>query len=87
MDHTGKTIFKNDFSSSKVIGTQIGDHVGLIQHDGIIYRFTEPGWPSAYKFAEKKLNASIKFRVWLTWVVKLKLNIFQLSYETIYLKF
>ena len=61
MNHTGKTIFNDDFSSSSAIGTQTGDRVGLIQYDGVIYRFTESGWPSAYKSAEKKLDVSIKF--------------------------
>jgi hypothetical protein len=61
MTHTGKTIFNDDFSSSEAIGTQTGDRVGLIQYDGVIYRFTESGWPSAYKSAEKKLDVSIKF--------------------------
>jgi len=61
MTHTGKTIFNDDFSSSSAIGTQTGDRVGLIQYDGVIYRFTESGWPSAYKSAEKKLDVSIKF--------------------------
>jgi len=61
MTHTGKTIFNDDFSSSEVIGTQTGERVGLLQYDGIIYRFTESGWPSAYKSAEKKLDVSIKF--------------------------
>jgi hypothetical protein len=61
MIHIGKTVFKDDFSSSEAIGTQTGGRVGLIQYDGVIYRFTEPGWPSAYKSAEKKLDVSIKF--------------------------
>ena len=61
MSHTGKTIFNDDFSSSETIGTQTGDRVGLIQYDGVIYRFIEPGWPGAYKSAEKKLEVSIKF--------------------------
>jgi len=59
--HTGKTVFNDDFSSSESIGTQTGDRVGLIQYDGVIYRFTELGWPSAYKSAEKKLDVAIKF--------------------------
>ena len=59
--HTGKTVFNDDFSSSESIGTQTGDRVGLIQYDGVIYRFTELGWPSAYKSAEKKLDVTIKF--------------------------
>ena len=61
MNHTGKTIFNDDFSSSEAIGTQTGDRIGLIQYDGVIYRFTELGWPSAYKSAEKKLDVTIKF--------------------------
>ena len=56
-----KLIFNDDFSSCEVIGTQTGDRVGLIQYDGVIYRFTESGWPSAYKSAEKKLGVNIKF--------------------------
>ena len=56
-----KLIFNDDFSSCEVIGTQTGDRVGLIQYDGVIYRFTESGWPSAYKSAEKKLDVTIKF--------------------------
>ena len=61
MTHTGKTVFNDDFSSSETIGTQTGDRVALIQYDGVIYRFTESGWPSAYKSAEKKLGVNIKF--------------------------
>jgi hypothetical protein len=61
MTHKGKTIFNDDFSSIETIGTQTGDRVGLIQYDGVIYRLTEPGWPGAYKSAEKKLEVSIKF--------------------------
>ena len=61
MTHTGKAVFNDDFSSSEAIGTQTGDRVGLIQYDGVIYRFTEPRWPSAYKSAEKKLDVNIKF--------------------------
>ena len=32
-----KLIFNDDFSSCEVIGTQTGDSVELIQHEGVVY--------------------------------------------------
>ena len=51
-----KLIFNDDFSSCEVIGTRTGDSVELMQHEGVVYQFTKPGWPSACKYAEKKPN-------------------------------
>ena len=61
MEHKGKTIFSDEFSSCKEIGTQTGERCGLIKLNGIFYTLKESGWPSAYTAASKKLGLPVHF--------------------------
>ena len=61
VNHKGKTIYWDDFSSCDEIGTQTGERCGLICIDGTFYIHAEQGWPGAYTAASKKLGFPVQF--------------------------
>jgi hypothetical protein len=61
IDHSGMTLYADDFNHSNELGTQTGERCGLINVNGIFYTHTESGWPRKLTATSKKLGFPVHF--------------------------